>query len=205
MTRTPNFKGDDDIDWSEHAEQQIKLGMQDFQPKNLDYFADLIPPEALVLDFGCNIGRWAKAIVGNGWNYVGLDASETALELAHDYYTTYCLEKKIPQSIYFIHSNGLNMTEHDILTKDSFDLIFTNAVLQHIHNVHKTRILINMFYLLKPGGHLVIQEVVDAKNIRAGDRSWWINEIEDVGFSFLKHTEPNDTRNGFVFRKPLKE
>lgn len=219
-----HFVGDDNIDWCQHAMDEykkIKRGETTLlaasgsvnDPDPFDYFCDLLPIGSWAIDLGCNIGKWVLVFVKHGWNYVGIDASATALELAKKLMDDLdaiklnlfkCKNEITPKkspSIEFIHGRAEHIA--DIIEPESVDLVFTNTVLQHMHNDTKKLVLNGTFKVLKPGGLLVIQEVVDESNVRAFSREGWINFVvnEVGGFEYVKSTPEGDPRNGFVFRR----
>jgi len=199
MKKIDKFIGDDNIDWSEHAlSEALKIQNKetsDFTDKNcFDYFNKFKPDGSYFLDIGCNIGKFIPAVLANKWFYFGIDGSKTAIEIARNKH------QKNDGKVRLYHINALELSK--IFTNDIFDIVFTNTVLQHIHNENKEKILKHIHKILKEDGILVIQEVVDSTNIRAFDRDGWIKFITTFGFNYV--TGVKDERNGFVFRKVCK-
>ena len=96
-----------------------------------------------VLDLGCGNGRIGGLLrrrVGSTWDLVGVDQdpNETALaEESSSYSRVYtCDAASIPEP------------------SDSFDLVFSNSVLEHVHGL--AGVLLEVRRLLRPGGCLVI-------------------------------------------------
>lgn len=81
------------------------------------------PKDARILEVGCNVGRNLAHLYDAGYtNVEGIEISETAVELLRETY---------PQ---LADSNIHVGAAEDILpTLDEYDLIFTMAVLEHIH------------------------------------------------------------------------
>lgn len=224
-----HFVGDDGVDWDQHAllmikelEEGIKKGerLSPLRVPDLlheqcpfDYFCFLLRPGSRVLDLGCNIGRFSTIFLAHGWNYVGLDASPTAVrflsrtlaslkdeEIDDDVTATYLKgyrEGKVSASVVLGRAEHLD----DYFEPESFDLVFTNTVLQHMHNSTKVNVLSRVHDVLRSHGYLVIQEVIDETNVRAFSRWGWIEFVTGLGFTYLRTTEEGDPRNGFVFMK----
>lgn len=97
-----------------------------------------------VLEAGCGIGTDGAQFAAAGARYTGLDASMTALRLAHRRFT---LEDLTGQ---FVAGSVTNLPFKD----ESFDLVFSHGV---IHHVHDTAAAVNEFHrVLKPGGTVLV-------------------------------------------------
>ncbi len=181
--------GDDGINWGREAQLQFDQGSIFTDP---GYFAPYQKylTDAVVLDAGCNIGRWCTAFLNAGVRrYNGIDASPTAIKLA---------KKQYPDYPYF---KVLNLLELHQLGKAVFDVIFTHTVLQHIHIENKLKILPQVYECLKPGGTLIIEEKNDIHSITTFTRQGWIDFIEPFGFKCLWQSLEDDPRNGYLFIK----
>ena len=90
----------------------------------LELIADL-PTDARILEVGCNVGRNLAYLVDHGYPHVeGVEISPHAVEL---------LRQTYPQlSDTTIHLGAAEEVLPD-LADDSFDLVFTMAVIEHIH------------------------------------------------------------------------
>jgi len=188
MRKNPDFIGDDDINWSSHARKQAKKGNYFTITKAFDYFSDLVPKHARCLDAGCNIGRWAQLFTNSGWLYMGVDASKEAIDIA---------SKNLPN--YRFAVSKLEDLDKWVIG-EFFDLVFTNSVLQHIHNENKEKILKNFHFILKKDGLLVLQES-NISSSRTFTREGWILFVEPFGFKYITGTPEGDNRNGMVFKK----
>ncbi|MDN5767001.1 MAG: class I SAM-dependent methyltransferase [Humibacillus sp.] len=86
---------------------------------------DDLPTDARILEVGCNVGRNLAYLVDHGYSHVeGVEISPHAVELLRETY---------PQ----LSDTSIHLgSAEDILPSladDSFDLVFTMAVIEHIH------------------------------------------------------------------------
>jgi SAM-dependent methyltransferase len=84
-----------------------------------------LPPETRILEVGCNVGRNLAYLVDHGYpNVEGIEISPHAVEL---------LRQTYPQ----LADSDIHLgSAEDVLpglADDSFDLVFTMAVIEHIH------------------------------------------------------------------------
>jgi len=95
-----------------------------------------------ILDYGCGQGGWVKLLLNKFTNakIYGIDISDKAIELA---------AKRFPQHK-FLSFNGKRGPFED----NSFDLIFSYHVLEHVYNIQKT--VFDISRLLKKDGYLCI-------------------------------------------------
>ena len=125
---------------------------------------------AKVLDLGCGRGRWTKEYTLRGARVTGADISREALQW---------LSGRFP---------GNNFACADIarlpFASDSFDVINSVTVLQHMQDDLQRAALQECFRLLRPGGHLVLLEnVADFEYllVHPHRRPEWIRMAEDAG------------------------
>lgn len=98
------------------------------------------------LDFGCGLGRLSRPLARKFESCVGLDISERMIDLARE------LNKDIA-NLSFIHTVGDDLAS---FSDNSFDLVYTNRVLQHLPStdiVHNY--VVEFLRVLRPGGLLV--------------------------------------------------
>jgi 2-polyprenyl-3-methyl-5-hydroxy-6-metoxy-1,4-benzoquinol methylase len=123
-------------DWHESHQQD------DWWTKNTDLFISFLKPGALVLDVGCGGGTKTKYLIKNGLRVIGIDFSEKMIEIAR---------REVSSATFKIMDlseiSGLNY---------SFDGIFMQAVLLHIHKVDVEARLKELVKKLKKGGYLYI-------------------------------------------------
>jgi cyclopropane fatty-acyl-phospholipid synthase-like methyltransferase len=136
--------GEDDT-WND-AEQLDRL-------KTL--LTESMPPKGFkVVDFGCGIGRIARALDQYGCSVIGVDVSEEMLGYAKEY----CKDT----SIRFIHSDGHGCStgeeKEDRITSGWADLIVTAFVFQHMPSRDVVYDNLKDFHrVLRLGGRVVIQ------------------------------------------------
>lgn len=96
-------------------------------------------PPCRILDFGCGPGRDLKAFVKLGHIPIGLDGTESFVNMARA-------------------ESGCEVWQQDFLNLDlpeaSFDGVFANASLFHVPTVQLPRVLGQLHASLKPGGAL---------------------------------------------------
>jgi SAM-dependent methyltransferase len=90
----------------------------------LDLISD-VPRDARVLEVGCNVGRNLAFLVDNGYeNVEGVEISPHAVRLLRETY---------PQLAHATVHVGAAGEVLPRIPSDSFDLVFTMAVIEHIH------------------------------------------------------------------------
>lgn len=142
-----------------------------------------------VLDCGCHIGRWTTLLKSRGFNYVGVDQSTKAIEIA---------KKCFPTTLFY------NKFLWDIHFYKEFDLAFCNNVLQHNNIEEKNRILTCIHKTLKHNGILFINEsTVNKETMTQLTYEGWINLMNNHGFEFLESWQPNNIGldECYLFRK----
>lgn len=183
-TKTKIIFGDR-IDWDNHVREILNRG----DPIEAIYYSGKSSSERLdkikkykpsgkLLDCGCHIGRWINTFREQGYDYTGVDQSEYALNIAKIYQPTGK----------FIHSL---LWEMDF--NEEFDVVHTNAVLQHNTLEEQERIVPKMYQALKKGGILIITESTVNRETRTQRTYYgWINMIEKHNFKFLESFHKNE-------------
>jgi 2-polyprenyl-6-hydroxyphenyl methylase/3-demethylubiquinone-9 3-methyltransferase len=98
------------------------------------------PSHTRALDYGCGNGSFAGWLAAQGFNTVGVDISESGIELAR---------RAVP-SAEFTLDNSLE----NLLRLGPFDLVTCIEVIAHCYNPSND--LKKMFLCLRPGGTLVL-------------------------------------------------
>lgn len=104
------------------------------------------PHRRTVLDFGCGIGRLTNALARRFDRAVGVDISPTMVEEA----TKHAVEPNVS----FVVNRSGDLRRFD---DGSFDLIYSNIVLQHVSNDLQRGYLVEFCRVLAPGGLAVLQ------------------------------------------------
>ena len=100
------------------------------------------------LDFGCGVGRLTRALAVYFRDCYGVDVSRTMISKANE------LNSHVP-SCEFIANDQDNLS---IFSDNSFDLIYSNLVLQHVYSEHAIISYIQEFVrTVKRGGLIVFQ------------------------------------------------
>jgi len=101
-----------------------------------------------LLDFGCGIGRLTRAFAPHFGRCVGLDISEGMIRAARAY------NAHLPNCQFLVNDRP-NLQD---LASNSFDMIYTNIVLQHLPSRDAIKRYVAEFVrLLRPQGLLVFQ------------------------------------------------
>ena len=108
----------------------------------LQEFIDMLPNGARVLDVGCAGGRDSAILRDAGFEVIGIDLSESFLELARE---------RVPGvEFQLMDARELNL-EHDI-----FDGIWVNAVLLNLERSEILGVLQGLWRTMKSGGICVV-------------------------------------------------
>lgn len=110
-----------------------------------------LPIGSAVLEIGCGTGRFARAAAGAGLKATAADVSPIMLE----YVSARAKEEGLP-SIATQHSGFLTMD----FPVDSFDAVVSGVALHHLPDAWKLVALQNIAQVLRPGGQLVLRDVV---------------------------------------------
>ena len=112
------------------------------------------PPEVLrnfdkiktgkMLDLGCWTGNFSYYFSHEGFQVVGLDVSDTAINIARMRYT-------VSDNLKFLVGNG----EKIDFPNNSFDVVLCWAVLHHLEGDERDAVLAEIRRVLKNGGYLI--------------------------------------------------
>lgn len=114
-----------------------------------------------VLDFGCGVGRLTQALAEHFDEVYGVDISANFIDLAKKY-------NKYPDKCEY-HLNKKN--DLTIFGNDTFDLIYSNIVLQHMKPAYSKRYITEFLRVLAPGGLLIFQ--MPSENITLWGKILW--------------------------------
>ena len=119
-----------------------------------------------ILDIGCGVGEFSRLVASRADRVVAIDLSPTSIEIA---------EQRSP------HSNNINYQVADIqeweFIPEYYDAIASIAT---VHHLSLETLLPKLKLALKPGGVLVVLDLLDNNNIRglfsdaiAVPLNWW--------------------------------
>ena len=98
-------------------------------------------------DFGCGVGRLTQGLCHHFERATGVDISKTMIEGANNF-------NKFGDRCTYITNTEPNL---QCLESDSFDLVYTNVVLQHMPPRYQVEYIKEFFRILKPGGIALFQ------------------------------------------------
>jgi SAM-dependent methyltransferase len=138
-----------------------------------------VPLGARFLDVGCGTGRWVRRYEELGFSAVGVDATIGMLQIASALGTSVPLTTGLAQSLPFSDA--------------TFDCLSDITVVQHIPYELQSKALQEMVRVLKPGGRMILMEVICGKDPHIGKDSHvfpreprdWISEVEHCGASLI--------------------
>lgn len=133
-----------------------------------------IKEEASVLDVGCGTGRWLRRYSELGAKPVGVDATEGMVQRAA------ASGLKCP----LVVGLAQNLPFHDAV----FDMVSAVTVIQHIPPAYQVDALKEMARVLRPGGHLLLLELIRGRgpHIFARRAPDWIEQAVAAGFSLVE-------------------
>jgi ubiquinone/menaquinone biosynthesis C-methylase UbiE len=128
---------------------------------------------ASVLDIGCGTGRWSRRYLQLGHRPVGLDATQGMLRLA--------TATGLACPLIVAHAQRLPFRD------SSFELASAVTVVQHIPSSDQRDVLKEMVRVLRPGGHLILIELIRGKAPHIFPRSCknWVETAASVGLSVV--------------------
>ena len=139
-----------------------------------------VPRGARLLDVGCGTGRWVRRYGELGFSAVGVDATIGMLRIARALGTSAPLITGLVQSLPFSDA--------------AFDCLSDITVIQHIPYELQPNALREMIRVLKPGGRMILMEVICDRGSPIGKDSHvfprepqgWVSEIEHHGVSLIE-------------------
>ncbi len=138
----------------------------DWWKEGTDIFIQKISSGACVLDVGCGSGVKATYLMEHGCKVVGIDISDTLLEMAR---------REVPEGDF----RELSMTDLDTM-EEMFDGVFAQASLLHIPKKDAGDVVKKMAGRLVPGGFLYIA----VKEVREGKPDEEVKKEYDYGYEY---------------------
>jgi SAM-dependent methyltransferase len=138
-----------------------------------------VPRGARFLDVGCGTARWVRRYGELGFSAVGVDATIGMLKIARAHQTRAPLVTGLAQSLPFPDA--------------VFDCLSDITVVQHIPYELQSKALQEMVRVIKPGGRMILMEVISRKDLHIGNDSHvfprepqdWISGVEYCGASLI--------------------
>ena len=132
-----------------------------------------LSPGARLLDVGCGTGRWLRRYRELGFSPVGVDATIGMLRIARSHQTPCPLAVGLAYNLPFAN--------------DVFDCVSDVTVVQHIPYHLQPGALREMMRVLKPGGRMILFELIQGKGLHIFPREPqdWIREVESCGATVI--------------------
>jgi ubiquinone/menaquinone biosynthesis C-methylase UbiE len=145
--------GTDYTDLDEIAKYDERMaGFRNVDEENRDMLRMLaLPAGAAVLEIGCGTGRFTMAAAAAGLSVSAIDVSARMIE-----YLSRKAQETGLQGIVARHGGFLTMD----FPPSTFDAVVSGAVLHHLPDSWKLVALRNVARVLKPGGQLLLGDVV---------------------------------------------
>ena len=187
----------DGIDWDNEARRQSTSSMEEHarggvRANALEIVRHLRNAGAAgrLLDCGCNIGRYCPPLREAGFEYVGVDQSDVALQVCRDRYP----------GVDFVRTFLWDMP-----FEAAFDVAISMAVLQHNQLAEKRRILPRIAAAVRPGGFFAMQEsTVIAETATQLRHDQWVELVESFGFKLRSTWHPNpeySVHDAYLFQR----
>jgi len=172
-------------------------------PSDMPLWVKYVQPEILkntdhdlCLDLGCGGGRYITSSAMLFSKIIGIDFSESSLEIAKDY-----MHSTGAENIEFYNADLGDIKD---IPDASADFAYSIAVFMHMPNETKRRALKELYRVLKPGGRAVLIEIVplkegafDCPDIRGED---WRDMIDEAGLE-AENIGPADPFTKFKLRR----
>lgn len=121
------------------------------------------PANGRALDFGCAIGRLTQALADHFHEVVGVDIARSMVDAARAY-------DRHGERVTYVVNTAPDLA---IFDTGSFDLVYSNKVLQHIPPANQERYIREFVRVLRPGGVAVFQ-TRNGPRIRPGTPRAWL-------------------------------
>ncbi len=133
-----------------------------------------IPRNARFLDVGCGTGCWVRRYKELGFAPVGVDATIGMLRIARAHQTSAPLIVGLAHNLPFSDA--------------AFDCLSDITVVQHIPYELQPKALQEMVRVLKPGGRMILFELIRGQNSHIFPRKPqdWIREVQSCGTALIE-------------------
>ncbi|HVA52618.1 MAG TPA: class I SAM-dependent methyltransferase [Acidimicrobiales bacterium] len=130
--------------------------------------ADVRPGMACV-DLGCGGGRLAILLAKLGTTVVGVDVSDAMIKR---------MESQAKSEGIETLTGMVSPIENLSLPDESVDLVITNYALHHLLDADKGKVVLAAYRWLRPGGHLVIADMMLGRGATVQDRQVIASKIK---------------------------
>ena len=152
--------------------QEFFQELEEYRFQKLDYLPRVVDFSAYrgkrLLEVGCGIGIDLVRFAGHGAIAMGIDLSETAIELAKENFAHKGVGGKL------LTMNGESLEFDD----DSFDVVYAHGVLQYTHDTG--RMIREIHRVLRPGGQAILMVY---------NRHSWLYFLSKLFGTKLEHEE----------------
>ena len=149
--------------WDRHND----VGMSKVAAKAIE-MADVRPGMACV-DLGCGGGRLAILLAKLGTTVVGVDVSDAMIKR---------MESQAKSEGIETLTGMVSPIENLSLPDESVDLVITNYALHHLLDADKGKVVLAAYRWLRPGGHLVIADMMLGRGATVQDRQVIASKIK---------------------------
>jgi 2-polyprenyl-3-methyl-5-hydroxy-6-metoxy-1,4-benzoquinol methylase/uncharacterized protein YbaR (Trm112 family) len=140
---------------------------------------------SLMLDIGCNWGRWSIAAAQKGYRVVGIDPSLGAIMAA----------KRVAKQLHLTIDYICGDARHLPFCASSFDTVFSYSVIQHFSKAAAAQTFTEIGRVLKPSGSCMIQ-MPNYLGIRNLTHLFRRNFVEGSGFE-VRYWSIKELENAF--------
>jgi SAM-dependent methyltransferase len=127
------------------------------------------------IDFGCGVGRLTQALCEHFSECHGVDIAESMIELANNYN---CFGRKAQY-----HLN--QRPDLSLFSDNTFDLVYSNLVLQHMEPRYSTEYIREFMRIVKPGGIVLFQLPSEPSTAEYNPALFAIPPLPPSGFKAL--------------------
>ena len=127
-----------------------------------------VRPGMQCVDLGCGGGRLALVLARRGAKVIGVDVSELMIER---------MEAQARREGIETVSGMVAPIEHVTLPTGSIDLVITNYALHHLRDEEKEKVVKAAFEWIRPGGQLVIADMMLGRGSTARDREIILSKV----------------------------
>jgi len=127
-----------------------------------------VRPGMQCVDLGCGGGRISILLARSGAKVIGVDVSELMIER---------MEAQARREGIETVTGMVAPVEHLTLPSGSVDLVITNYALHHLLDDEKEKVVKAAFSWLRPGGRLVVADMMLGRGGTARDREIIVNKV----------------------------